>query len=297
MSETFEWEVSDAPKTTQLTGVESHEGTVVASGKRGLLAKRTAPGEWEALFNAGPTGNGHGILDAAFTADGKRVWYCGNSGSFGYYDRAQQTTKSHQGPSNVTSAFQSVCVMGDAGEETVVAADDNGQLVRVSMDGESMTVEGVRTPGQGTAFTEVVHNEGERYAADASGFLYYSPDGERWRRKRLVADSIKSLAAPEAGLAAITSSGTVYRDISLFGEGRETKKADFGTTSPEELAAAGEVFVIGGCDGCVVPIMADTEANHVEPGPGVTYYGAEITEDGTIVAAGSSGTIVEGTPT
>lgn len=296
MSETFEWRVADAPKTTQLTGAESHGDTVVVTGKRGLLAERTAPGEWEALFDSGPTGNGHGILDAAFTADGKRVWYCGNSGSFGYYDRERGATEPHSGPSNVTSAFRSVCVIGEAGEETVVAADDNGQLVRAGMDGESMTVEGVRTPGQGTAFTEVAHRDGERYAADASGFLYYSPDGEEWRRERLATDTIKSLAIADTGLAAVTASGTVYRDVSLFEDTQRTRTAEFDTTSPEELAATGEVFVIGGCDGRVIPITADTEANHADPGPGVTYYGAEITDDGIVVAAGSSGTIVEGTP-
>lgn len=292
----FDWRITEAPKTTQLTGAESHGDTVVVPGKRGLLAERTSPREWRALFSTGPTGNGHGILDAAFTADGERVWYCGNSGSFGYYDRPQRTTKPHQGPSNVTSAFRSVCVMGEAGAETVVAADDNGQLVRASMEGESMTVEGVRTPGQGTAFTEVVHHEGERYASDADGFLYYSPDGRDWRRERLAADSIKSLAVADTGLAAITASGTVYRDISLFEQGQRTKQAEFGASSPEELAATGEVFVIAGCDGCVIPIMADVEASHPDPGPGVTYYGAEILDDGTVVAVGSSGTIVEGAP-
>lgn len=296
MSVQFEWRVSDAPKTTQLTGVASRGGVIVASGRRGLLAERTAPGEWAALFTTGPTGNGNGVLDVALTDDADRAWYCGNSGVFGYYDRTKRTPKSHKRPANHTSAFQSVSVTGDAGEERVVVADDDGRFLLASMDGETLRIEQVRIPGDGTAFTEVVDDGSSFYAADAAGFLYRSPNGVDWRRRRLAERTVKSLSVADTGLAAIDESGTVYRDISLFESGHRTKTAQSGIASPEELAAAGEVFVAAGGDGRIVPITGDQEANRPDPGPGVTYYGAEILDDGTIVAGGSSGTITEGVP-
>jgi len=296
MAVEFRWSVSDAPKTAQLTGVETNGDVVVASGRRGLLAERTAPGEWQGLFTKGPTGNGNGILDAAVTDDGERAWYCGNSGAFGYYDFAERTPKPHKGPSNITSAFRSIAVVGEAGEERVVAVDGNGQFVQTSMDGEALTVDTVTKPGSGTALTEVLDDDGTFYASDVSGYLYHSTNGRDWRRRRLTSGTVQSLAFADTGLAAVDENGTVYRDISLFEDHSRTRKAHFGNVCPEELAAAGEVFVTAGCDGRIVPINGAEKATQPDPGPGVTYYGAEILADGTIVAAGSSGTIVEGVP-
>ncbi|GAB7094220.1 hypothetical protein JCM30237_13720 [Halolamina litorea] len=54
--------------------------------------------------------------------------------------------------------------------------------------------------------------------------------------------------------------------------------------------------MIAGDDGQLVPITADGDAERVDPGPGLTYYGAEVTDGGTIIGAGSSGTITEGLP-
>lgn len=297
MSLQFDWTVSASPKKAQLTGVESSGEVAVATGRRGVLLKRAALGEWEALFTKGPGGNGNGLHDASFTDDGQRAWYCGNSGVFGYYDREAEEVFSHQGPNDITGSFQSIAVTGDAGEESIHTIDNSGQVLLASLDDRSLTVEEFTTPGDGTTLTEVIVDEEDRvYMSDVSGYLYYSRNGQNWRRRRLTETTVKALAMGEAGLTAITDSGTVYRDISLFEQRQRTKEAQFGTTSPEEMAAEDDVFVIAGCDGCLVPITADGDAEHVEPGPGVTYYGAEVMDDGTVVGVGSSGTITEGVP-
>lgn len=296
MVQRFDWSVSKSPKRAQLTGVESNGDAAVASGRRGVLLERVGRSDWRPVFRKGPTGNGHGILDVAVTDDGKRAWYCGNSGSFGYYDREAETVNSHRGPADLTNTFRSITCTGASGEETVSAVDGGGQALTVAMDGDRLSVKGVGEPGDGTAFTEIIDDGRRMYASDVSGYVYYSRNGQNWRRKRLANTTVKALALAGRDLAAITDGGTVYRDISLFEQRQRTEKAHFGTTSPEEIAAAGEVFLIAGCDGCIVPITTDDEANHADPGPGVTNYGAEIMDDGTVIAVGSSGTITEGTP-
>lgn len=291
----FDWTVSESPKDTQLTGVESNENAVVATGRRGVLLERTAPGQWDPVFTKGPTENGNGLQDASFTDDGARAWYCGHSGLFGYYDLETGEVYSHRGPSDITSTFHSIAVTGEAGEESIHAIDNSGQVLLASADGRRVTVDHFTTPGDGTSLSEVVVDENDRvYLSDVSGYLYFSRNGRDWRRRRLVETTVKALAMADSGLAAITDNGTVFRDISVFEQRQRTKEAHFGTASPEELAAENDVFVIAGCDGCLVPITADGDAEHVDPGPSVTYYGADVLENGTIIAVGSSGTIAEG---
>jgi photosystem II stability/assembly factor-like uncharacterized protein len=290
----FGWTVAKAPKETQLTGVESHDDEVVATGRRGVLLERTAPGEWEAVFTNGSVGNGNAVLDAAFTDDGKRAWYVGNSGVFGYYDLTTGETTSHKAPEDISSTFTSVAVTGDAGTESIYTADNSGQVLSATVDGDTVVVDGLATPGDGTTVSEVVVDDDRLYMADVSGYLYYARNGENWRRRRLAETTIKALATANSGVTAITDGGTVYRDISLFEQDQRTKQARFETSSLEELAAADDLFVIAGCDGCLVPITADGDYEHADPGPGVTYYGAEVTDDGDVIAVGSSGTIIEG---
>lgn len=292
----FDWTVSESPKKTQLTGVESAGNAAVATGRRGVLLERVAPGEWEAVFTNGSTGNGNGVYDASFTDDGKRAWYVGNSGVFGYYDRETGEAISHRAPDDISNTFRSVAVSGTAGEESIYTVDNSGQVLSAAVDGERVSVDSFTKPGDGTTLSEVVVAESGLFMADVSGYVYYSRNGVNWRRKRLVETTIEALATTEAGIAAITDNGTVYRDVSLFEQRERTKKAEFGATSPEEIAAEDGLFVIAGCDGCLIPVTADGDAVHAEPGPAVTYYGADVTDDGTIIGVGSSGTISEGLP-
>lgn len=292
----YDWSTAKAPKKAELTGVEFSGGTAFVSGKRGLLAEREASGEWEALFDAGATGNGRGLLDLSVTDDGSRVWFAGYSGTFGYYDRDADETKPHSAPYDITSNFSSISANGDAGAEEVHAVDRDGHLVRLRMDGEELTVKGVSVPGDGSGFTEIVDDDGVLYASDQTGRLYRSEDGRNWAKQRLTSTTIKAIARTDPGLVAVDDGGSVYKHISLFGGSGRTKKTTPGVSSPQELEASGETIVCVGGDGCVLVINESGRATREACGLDKSFYGAEILPDGTIVVAGSDGAIAEGTP-
>ena len=296
MSGTYDWAGATAPKKAQITGVESFEGAAFASGRRGLLIERTAPAEWEAVFRKGATGDGRGVLDLSLTDDGGRVWFCGASGTFGYYDRASGSVEPHAAPYDLTSNFVSVSVTGDAGEESVHAVDGSGRVLRVAVDGSTPQVKSVSVPGDGTGFTEIVDYDGTFYAADTSGYLYRSEDGRKWNKKRLAETTLKALSRTEPGLVAVSDGGTVYKHVSLFGEGSRTKKTTPNLSSPNELEGSGETIVAVGGGGTVLVIDEAGRATTEPAGTGKSLYAAEITADGTVIAAGSDGAIVEGTP-
>lgn len=296
MGRQYDWHVSEAPKIAQLTEVESHAGDVFVAGKRGVLLERRARGDWQGLTLEGPTGNGHNLNSVAVTDDGERVWYCGDSGSFGYYDRSSERTEPHPGPKNHTDGFVGITVSGAAGEETVHTVATSGRVLRARVDGNTVTVEATQVLGDGTTHTEIVADGGDLFVSDVSGNLHHSRGDGTWVQKRLTKDTVKGLAVADTGVAAVSATGTAYRDISLFeGEGG-TKKADLGDVSPEDVSAAGEEFVVVGGDGAVVPIDSRGFPSDVDPGPGVTFYAAEAMANGTLFAVGSSGTILEGLP-
>lgn len=292
----YEWTTAKSPKKAELTGVESTSDAAFVSGKRGLLAERRARGEWDALFDTGATGDGRGLLDLSLTDDGTRVWFSGYSGTFGYYDREAGRTEPHAGPYDLTSNLCSISANGAAGEEEVHAVDKSGQVLRVRMDGRTMNVKGVSVPGDGAGFTEVLDHDGVLYAADETGRLFRSEDGRGWEKRRLTGTTIKALSRSDAGLVAVDDGGTVYKHISLFGEGGRTKKTQPGISSPEELEALGETIVSVGGGGCVLVIDEHGRATREACGLDKSLYGADLLEDGSIIAAGSDGAIAEGTP-
>lgn len=289
------WSTSNAPKKAALTGMESHDGACYASGQRGLLIERVAEAEWDALFEDGPTGNGHAIRDVAVTDDGDRVWYCGDSGSFGYYDTAADSVEAHPGPYDLTSGFRSVAVTGPAGEERVHACDDNGKIVRVYLDGTDLSVEGVAVPGQGDAMTEVVDTGDSFHAADTAGALYYSEDGASWDREHVASTTIVALASSESGVVSVTDSGAVRRHQSLFGAGEsETETLTSGVSSPEAVTAEQGNVVVVGAGGTVV--VGEDDFRDASTDVDKNLLCVDLMDDGTVVAGGAEGVVLEGVP-
>lgn len=296
MSQSREWTRSESPTQSQLTGIESAAGVAAATAKRGVLLERTAPGEWRELFLDGPESNSQDLLDASMTADAERVWFCGASGTFGYYDRAAKEVVPHTAPYDLTTTFASISVAGAAGEETVHAADRSGRMLRVRVNGTKTTIAGVSVPGDGTGFTEIVDTGEALFAADGSGLLYHSADGREWERARLAQTTVKALALDGDGLVAVDDGGTVYKDISLFADQSRTKQASPDISSPEEVTAAGGDIAVAGGGGALLTIHADGRAVRDDPGTDKTFYAAELLPDGSLVVGGDAGVIAEGGP-
>lgn len=169
-------------------------------------------------------------------------------------------------------------------------------MLRVRVNGTETTIAGVSVPGDGTAFTEIVDTGQQLYAADGSGLVYHSAGGREWERKRLAQTTVKALALDGEGLVAVDDGGTVYKDISLFGEASRTKQATPNISSPEEVTAANGAIAVAGGGGELLTLRADGSAVREDPGTDKTFYAAELLADGTLIVAGSAGIIAEGGP-
>lgn len=298
MAGTREWAVTRTPQVAQLTGVESADGAAYATGREGVLLERTGPEQWTAVFTTGPTGDGRSVFDASTTDHGERVWFCGENGTLGYYDTQVGAVRTHIAPYDLHSTFRSVSTTGPAGEETVHAADDNGEILRGVVDGDELTVRGVSIPGDGTAFAEVVDNDRELFAADVGGTFYHTTDGRSWKRRKLSCTPVRAVSFNDENAYEVAEDGTVYEEVSLFGEGsRNPRSIDSGVEYPTEVDTNhGHTIVVVGDGGQLRISEAGGNFQAEELGIDTALHGAEVMDGGAVIAVGDDGTIVEGIP-
>lgn len=289
------WSRSNSPKRGRLTGVESNGDVVFASGDRGVLIERESRGNWTAIIENGPRGNGKNLLDISITDDGERVWYCGHSGALGYYDRTADEVVSHYAPGDYTSGFVTVEVSGRSGTEHVFLANNSGTAFQVRADGGTADLAHNTTPSNASKATEIVEYRGEHFMSMIGGDVFYSDGNGSWQQLPLADEPIEALAAGDTGVAAITESGTLYRDVSST-DGAEPRKIELDTCGMEELAVRGKTFVAVGRDGRIALLDVSGGVTYPDPAPGVSLYGADVLDDDTIVVAGSGGKILEGSP-
>jgi len=290
-----EWRSATSPKQGRLTGVESNGDAVFASGNRGVLIERESRGNWTTVIDEGPRGNGKNLLDISITDDGERVWYCGQSGALGYYDRSADEIVSHYAPGDYTSGFATIEVTGRSGSEHAFLANNSGTAFQVRADGATTDLTHNTTPSNASRATEIVEYRGEHFMSTVGGDVFSTEGNGAWNQLTVAQEPIQALAAGDTGVAAITRSGTLYRDVSSA-PGVEPRQIELDVRGMEELAVRGKTFVAVGQDGRVAQLDASGGVTYPDPAPGVSLYGADVLGDETIVAVGSSGTILEGTP-
>lgn len=288
------WSRSGSPENGRLTGIESNGDAVFASGNRGVLLERESRDNWTAVVANGPRDKDTNLLDVSLTDDGERLWYCGHSGAFGYYDRAAEEVVPHHAPGDYTSGFVTIEVSGRSGSEHVFFANNSGSTFQVRADGETAELVHNTTPSNASRSTEVVEYRGEHYMSTVGGDVFSTEGSGSWQQLSIAEEPIVALATADTGVAAITESGTLYRDVSST-DGAEPRKIELDVRGMEELAVRGKTFVAVGRDGRIAQLDASGGATYPDPAPGVSFYGADVLEDDTIVVAGSSGTILEGT--
>lgn len=289
------WSSSKSPVRGRLTGVESKNGVVFGSGDRGVLVKRESRDNWTAVVEDGPRGKGMNLRDISITDDGSRVWYCGDDGAFGYYDRTAGEVQSHYAPGDYTSGFVTIEAYGRSGKEDVFFADNSHAIYHVTVDGEATELTHDTTPSNASKPTEIVDYRGEHFMSSTGGDVFYSKSDDSWQQLTLTNEPIEALAAGDTGVAAVTESGTLYRDVSSM-DGAEPRKIELDVRGMEELAVRGKTFVAAGRDGRIALLDASGGATYPDPEPGVSLYAAEVLNDGTVVVAGSGGKILEGSP-
>lgn len=292
----YKWTTERFTERVQFTGVDSVTGRSFVTGNGGVLAGWNGRGRPTGLFTTGARGNGHWVKDVAITDDGERVWFSGASGTFGYYDRATGAPRSHSSPYGITSNFRSLAVRGDSGQESVHTVDGSGRVVRARLDGERMRVEGVSIPGNGTGFTDIVDDGETLYAADSGGSLYRSTDGRHWSRRRLTQTTIVGLGLGESGLAAVDDSGTLYGNVSLFGEPGSMHTVGATVSSPMTVASHEDTTVVAGGGGAIAVVDGQGRVSTEDCGLDKSFSDSDIRPDGTLVTVGSDGSLAAGRP-
>lgn len=286
-----DWTVAETPTRVQLNGVAAAGDRFYAVGNRGVLLERTAT-DWQRVLDDGVDGHGRGLLDVAVTDDGKRLWLCGVRGTLGAYDTETGEVASYSRPYGLDANFRELAVDGAAGEERLHVADDDGRIARLGVDDE-VRVRGVAVPGPNTPITAAMDIGEMLFAADTSGRLYQSAEGQRWRNRRLVAGVVIALAVDADGLVAATREGTVYTGIRSFSEPPDRLEALPPGVTPHDAAGEGELAVVAGSDGHLLLREAADRFEGVTVG--TTAGLSAVSLDGsTVVAVGADGTVVEG---
>ncbi len=290
-----DWCLASTPTQVQLNAVASAGSRFYAVGNRGTMLERRESG-WRRVLANGLGHRSRGLLDVAATDDGRRLWCCGVRGELGYYDRKTGAVGRYAQPYDLSSNFRQVAVDGVADEERLHVADDDGRIVRVDLENGDPDVVGVAVPGPNEPITAAFDLGDLRFAADTSGRLYQSRDGRRWRGHRLVSSVVTGLAVDADGLLAVTRGGAVYTGIRNFCELPDRIEGLPQGVRSQDVDGAGEAAAIVGSDGTLLLREECDRFERVAVDTTAGLSGVAIQRDGTVVAVGMDGTVVEGHP-
>lgn len=286
------WRDADPPKVARFTAVESYGTAAFCTGERGMVLERVGPRDWRARCLNGPEADRRDLLALSLTDCGRRLWFCGARGALGYYDRMDDRVHSLTAPYGLTSRFGCLAVGGTRGEESVHVADDCGRVLRLQSHSDRCSPRSVAVPGDDSAFTGVVDAGGTVVAADAAGRLHYSENGTDWQHRRLSRVALRSIDWSRShGLVVVDDAGVVYRNAAPNREGR-LARATAGVGSPRAVTAAADRITVGG--GNELLTIDGERGVREDPRTDETLYGVDLLENGTLLAVGTAGTIVEG---
>lgn len=248
-----DWTEADVPVESELTSAANSALGPIAVGGDGTLISRTITG-WETLLETGPTAESNPLNDAAVTDDGNHIWFSGGSGVIGQYDIIEHELTDYSAPDGMTSTWEALDVVGDAGEEQVALANGSGEFLAGEKTAEGgMDWGTVIEPGAGTTITGVSFYETDSgFVCDTEGAVYETTDGgDSWNDGGIEADDtalqdIAAVAAEDA--TAVGENGSIfeYSDSGIGWEpndvGEETVLAVF-RDEQEGLAAGDNGFV------------------------------------------------------
>lgn len=171
------WEVADAPTEATLRDAAVAGGEAYAAGDRGVVL--ASGDEWSAVLEDGPGAEGNDLHGIDATADGEAVWVAGASGAIGRIDADTGRHTDHSAPDGRTDNLAGIAVSGSAGEETVLAIDGSGGVLRGRYDDSEARWEGPVTPGSGSSLSDVALEDGVGYCCDTNDSVFETEDGGR----------------------------------------------------------------------------------------------------------------------
>lgn len=299
------WERVDPPARNTLYGVTVFGSGAVAVGESGVVFGRPNGESWQTVIDHGPGGNSRTLSAVDATDDGARVWFAGDSGAVGTYDVAGAVKRDFSGVADIDADWQAVAVTGDANEETVFLATDEGAVLRLSIVDRSLQAGELSRPptlSSGLAGIETL-DDGRLAVLSRAGRLYVTADREQWTTAQFQPDEfVDAGAAGDAVYAARADGLTIRHDDDgavAFPLGQPTITAVDAAvrTAAGEDAPAPERVVAVGSDGGVYRRARDgwvtvtTEEERTLQDVSIVPSGAD--DDARDVAVGAAGTILE----
>ena len=305
----WQWRPRSSPTDADIADVTAAADGAYAVGAGGVLLARR-DGAWETVLADGAGGDGNDFTAVDATTDGRAVWAVGDGGAVTRYDVDDGRHVDFSAPNDQTSTWTGVAVAGPTGAETAYLANGSGVVLRgVVVDGEVPWGEGTK-PGSGSSIADLDFPAPERgLVCDTSGGVFETLDGDAFERVGIddpggtltavsagdetgegVTDANGDGDSGSPGPTVAADDGSLHRrDRAGWTSDRPTDAALFGLASGRgEQIAVGEggTILVDSGDGWEpesVPVDA-------------TLRGAARLADGTAVAVGDEGTVIERRP-
>jgi photosystem II stability/assembly factor-like uncharacterized protein len=177
------WTAVESPTEMTLYSAAVTRSGPCAVGEGGRFVRRV-DGEWRLELDDGPTGAQNGLKGVDATANGRRAWFCGDSGVVGRYDVGNRRVTDFSAPKGKTSTWEDVAVAGLSGQEWVFLVNGSGELLLGRHDGDGVRWRDPVKPGSGSSALAVSFmNRGTGYVCDTSGNVFQTVNaGKEWRR-------------------------------------------------------------------------------------------------------------------
>lgn len=210
-----EWVSVDAPTDATLHDVVATREGAYAVGEDGIVLDRDDDG-WSVRLASGPAGAQNELRSVDVTANGRMVWFAGDSGALGAYDVVTDHAVDFTAPDGLTSSWEALGVGGLSGSERLFLVNSSGFVLRGRRDGSTLEWAETTEPttGSSVAALDVTPHE-YAYLCDTDGGVYESGDGgETWRRIGVDGASINfyDVAGVDSGhVSVVGGNGIIYR--------------------------------------------------------------------------------------
>lgn len=302
----WRWNPCDSPTNANLVDVTAAAEGAYAVGAGGVVLSRQDK-NWEILIADGAGGDGNDFTAVDATSDGGAVWAVGDSGAVARVDVGDGAHADLSAPNDLTSTWTGVAVAGATDEETVYLANGSGVVLRgVMVDGDVRWGQ-AHKPGSGSSIADLDFPAPQQGVfCDTAGDVFETFDGDAFERI--------GVDAPHGTLTAVRAGGVIHGDdadatshknssslevVVAADDGSVHRRDRHGWTSirPTDLALFGlamekdDYLAVG--DGGTVLVDTDDEWEAEAVPVDASLHGTALLANGTAVAVGDRGTLVE----
>lgn len=226
------------------------------------------------------------------TANGRRLWFAGGSGTLGVLDVDDGTVADFSAPLEKTSSWTDVAVAGLAESEWIYLVNGSGELLRGERDRQKIQWHGVQKPGSGTTLTAISFaKRGQGVVVDTGGHVYRTVDGGRnWHRIGIETDrELRDVVAVDADTVVVAATdGTIFQYDGVSWTTRSAGSDDLLAVTRDERTG-----LVSTANGSVYALR-NGEWNRIREADGSALYGvAPGTASAPAVVVGDRGRILE----